>query len=453
MIIKPDLAIARVFTAIIYADGYLSQQELQFLEENIKPKYHLSALNFQQLGKCSFAQAIHTILAYSGEQWLKKINQTPQSIIDDMVRMSQCDGQITPRESLICLCTRLAFETGFCDIISCEEENLRFSKSDIIYIESNYNEEINDDIIKNYDNIRYILNNFGYNFIYIPKIKEEFIQYSDSFRRHLLQFLFPDNHKQAELDEMLLTRLPSSTTSGFSNMLMEPFGSDLNYEPSLVIKLPTKHGLSPNGQWDFLLLKIHGNVLETIQAFFQKYNALAGCNFVQVKNGISNNTFICRGIHRTFVDYLSNSITDIQIHLHKDTLIHFGTVGQIKLSSRLLATYLTILYFTIKQGALYREWNRLDEQYEIFHKIYFHFRKYNEYEKDDFYTSIQSDFSKVVGKFKEHSNKYLQKMAPLYNNKNFSMQCPLVPIVQVVKYSSVAKDPFPIDFVEWIENL
>ena len=146
MTIKPDIAIARVFAAIIYADGFLSQQELEYLEEILKSKYKISTWDFQQLGSCTFAQTIHTILSPQGRKWLNSCHQDILALINDLETLAQCDSQITPKEALICLCARLALETDTCTIVSYNEDNLRFSKTDIIYAEPYYDELINEHI-------------------------------------------------------------------------------------------------------------------------------------------------------------------------------------------------------------------------------------------------------------------------------------------------------------------
>ena len=453
MTIKPNLAIARLFAAIIYADGYLSQHELQFLEESIKPKYKISNQDFQQINKCSFAQAIQVLTSHQGIKWLEDCYQTTQSIVDDMETMALCDGQISPKESLICLCARLAFENDLCSIVTYIEDNFRFSKSDVIYVESSIDAALNEEIENQYDSIQYILNNFGYNFIYIPRVREEFISFSDIFRKQLLQFLFPENKHQEALDAMILSRLPAASTCSFSNMLLEAAQPNITFTPSLLIKLPTKHPSSPHGQSDFALIKIQGGVLQTIQTFFKKYNALSGCNYVQVQNGSLMNKFQCRGFHKTFIEYLRNVITDIQIHIQNKIVVRYGSIGEVHLPHRLLAAYLTMLYFSIKEKPFCKDWKRIEEQYIIFKRIYTALQPYHSYEKEDFYANMQIDYGKIASQyFGNFPNKNIQKMAPVYDRAAQTLRFLHLPPVQVVLYSATGK-PSNIPFTDWVDNL
>lgn len=454
MTIKPDLAIARLFAAVIYADGYLSEQELEYLENTLKLKYNISAGDFQQFSRCTYTQAIHILQSSQGKKYLEECQQSLQSLVTDMEKLASCDKQITPKESLICLCTRLAFESDICSIIAYSEDNFRFSKSDIIYVEQFTDKSVNDDICAQYDNIRYILHNFGYNFIYIPKVQEEFLHFSDSYRKHLLHFLFPENKDQEALDEMILSRLPSAATDSFSNVIFSDAQFDSAFPPSLLIKLPTKHAFSPNNHCDFAMLKIQGSIMQTIQSFFQKYNALAGRNFLQIQNGNMSSMFLYRGFHKTFIEYLRNVVTDIQIHIQKNTVIRYGSLGDIQLPPRLLAAFLTILYYSIKQKPFCKDWGRIDEQYALFEKIYSAFTPSHIYSKNDLYTNIQIDYGKIVSNyFGELQNKCLQKMAPQYNRIDQALYFDNLPVVLVIQYSKVGKVPKSMPFEEWVESL
>lgn len=451
--IKPELAIARIFAAIIFADGLLSEQELQFLENVIKPKYKISTLNFQKLSCCTITQAIDVIMSTAGRKWLETCHQTSQSLVDDMELLAQSDGHITPREAMICLCVRLALEQKICTIISHEEDNLRFSKSEIIYVEPSEDATVNEEIKAHYDSIQYILHNFGYKFIYIPKIQEEFLGYSETYRKHLLQFLFPEIKHQDALDLMILTRLPAATTAGFSNMFLESEQLGVETGPSLLIKLPTRHTLIHESKTDFALLKIQDNVIDTIQTFFKKYDALAYRNYLQVQNGAHANMFQYRGFHRTFIEYIRNIVTDIQIHIQNRIVIRYGTLGDVHLPHRLLAAYLTVLYLSVKQKPLCKDLKQLNEQYAIYRKIYAAFQPYNCCEKDDFYTYMQIDYGKIASQhFGKLPNKYLQKMVPLYDRTKQIFYFNSLPPVQVVTYSVVGTPSF-IPFVDWVESL
>lgn len=453
MNIKPHLAIARVFASIIYADGYLSQQELEYWEDILKPRYRINDPEFGQLNRCTYAQAVQTILASQGRKWLEECQLSALSIVGDMEQLARCDKQITPKEALVCLCTRLAFEHNGCTIISFKNDNLCFSKSDILYVEQTIDTEINNEINGQYDNIRYIMQNFGFNFIDIPKVQEEFHLYSDSYRKHLLQFLYPENKRQEDLDNLILSRLPSANTAGFVSMLFEPLLPDISFSPSLLIKLPTNHLLNPEGKEDFALLQIQGGIMQTIQTFFYKYNASVGRNSIQIQNGSMGNAFLYRGFHKTFIEYLRNTVTDIQIHLSTKKIIRFGGLGELPLPKRLMATYITLLYFAIKQKPFCKDYNRLDEQYAVFNKIYKVFNVHNEYEKEEFYTNMQIDYGKIIGQyFGKLPHKCLLNMAPIYNRVEQVITFRFLPPVQLVTYFNPICPKYQ-SLTDWVEGL
>ena len=116
-----QIAIARVFSAIVNADGIISGNELECLED-LKRKYSLSDSDFEDSRHLTFAEAAKAIKEHL--EFFDSNPQKQQSFINDVtllsfvdtnsfrvenIEMEDVDVSIHPREVLLCLALRLFF--------------------------------------------------------------------------------------------------------------------------------------------------------------------------------------------------------------------------------------------------------------------------------------------------------------------------------------------------------
>lgn len=482
-------AIARIFTAVINADGIVSTKELEHLEKVIMPKYGLKASDFKEVDY-TFAEAVNTIKTPEGERYLKKRYKKKEekkknrrgekdkkvlSFTEDMEELARADGGIHPKEALLCLSFRLAMEDdGTLSLVSFNNNELRFSKQEIIYVENEWDEEINEEISNNYDAIRYMLQSFGYHFIYLPKVREEFSGYSEDYKVQLIKYYYPSRYAETERDNLLgqfNNKLQGNidkykVTKSFCEMLFE--GNEHKIKPAFLIKIGTTQKRNPNGLTDFIMLRIRekevhntlactgcqyyndmfkipdNRALDTLQHFLNKYDRLCEKNDVLVhRGGIVSSGFNLKSFYGTFLEYLYRRVEKMAFHIHGAVIdMHLGdsytkSFKINKSNCSELALYLTELYYSNTGGFVYESekkreslktamldddmFEQLTEQYEKFKLIYngltngglIPYCKYNEELLYGEFTTMQSNFREKI-----KGSPMVMKYFPPYDKQN-----------------------------------
>lgn len=467
--IKP--AIARVFSAIINADGIVSMKELEYLENELKPKYQLYSDDFEKSKNLTFAEAVQIIKTQIDDRFNYK------GFIDDIDSLAKADGDVHTKEALLCLALQHTIDDGArylkVKLVSCGTNHLKFSKNEIIYLESEKNPYINEIIDRNYAAICYMLQSFGFQFIYIPKIKEIFQAYSIDYQKEILKYLYPYNSID-EIYKSFTSRLDGATTEDFTNMILSDCRERMT-KPSLMIKIASTQNRNRDHLTDFLLLDVVENgFLTTIQRFLDKYDRLSSRNTILVQRGEHTSEFNSKSFQRTFVEYLYNKVSDIEIHLdysHKP-FVRLGSIGEFTPPAKSLALYITLLYYSYKSTPFIKNWNhkhQMREQMDVFYKVYQLVTDggVDDYLDDedkgkrmlqetDFYNTIQVDYNKLKDCFGKLPNNYLHQFAPTYDRASQTYGFTKLLAIQIISYKQGKKVDENVDsemFTSYIETL
>lgn len=478
-------AIARLFVAIIHADGNVSSIELEYLEKRLVPKYNLLQIDFDKTLEVTFAQAVNTIISEDGISYLSKKNMSLLSIEKDMEELAKCDNDIHFKEALLCLAFRLAKEKGICSVVSFDNNHLKFSKQEIIYIESTEDESINRDILENYEVICYMMQCFGFRFVYIPKIVDTFLEYSDEYkeylmkhRRHNTKIYNASNKTVLDFNNHVL----KATTSIFAQMLMSKM-TQKEIVPSLLIKLSSTQMRNPDSQTDFLLLHINkGGVLSSLQSFLTKYDNLCGKYNLLIERGVSSNVFYSKSFQGTFFEFLINMTEDNEIHIFNNRIsICFGIESSIEMGrSAKAALYLTELLFSNCSGSecdsFVNDWqyeDQMKKQFDCFKTIYkyltgddYHYQGEKntwhicdtiekiEINDSDFYrlklAKINDQIIRSFEKTFEDDSYVIKRYCPYYDKQGKKIKLPKV-IYTVIIHNNTEEECFLLN--DWVYSL
>ena len=436
-------AIARIFMAIINADGIISTKELEFLDNKIKPNYFLDNVDFDKAKALTYAEAINLIKEGGGikktdidEILITKRNDFLLEVEKDMELMSTVDGNRDTKEALLCLAYRYVVDNDS-KIVSCDKDMLKFSPNEIIYVESDYDINVNKTIEENYYTICYMMQSFGYQFIYIPRTQRIIQEYDATYKKEIIKYLYP--HIDAnKMYQSFVNRLDNVTTSDFTKMLFSKTNDVIT--PSLLLKIDSTRFFNKNNQIDFLLINIKKEgIIKSIELFLKKLDDLCDENSVHVLRGLHSLDFDKKSFHNTFVEYIKNKADEIEIHIDKNNkkyYIHFCGCGvNVNIPPKSLSLYITMLYCAMEgccftKKAVSRTKDNRNKQYNIFYNIYNHIcgdeikndanRLKNDGAKqilseDCFYDSIQTDYDKLIKPFEKLEEKYLKIYAPIYD--------------------------------------
>lgn len=435
-------AIARIFTAVINADGIVSTKELEHLEKVIMPKYGLKASDFKEV-VCTFAEAVNTIKTSEGERYLKRRYKKEEeelkkkrknekdrkvlSLTEDMEELARADGGIHPKEALLCLAYRLSIdENSICSLCSFNNKDLRFSKQEVIYVESEKNEDVNKEIEENYQLICYSLQSFGFKFVYIPRIRKAFESYSEEYKIRLIQYRFPNLYASNMFKETLSdfsTKVSGASTESFSKMLMSNLDNQ-TIEPSILIKIGTTQKRNPDKLTDFIMLKMEkGKVLATLQSFLAKYDDLCEENSLMVRRGKLSFDFNIKSFYNTFLEYITNNVNEIEIHIYENrnkVTFRYGILNEISMRSAKSALYITEMYYSIIGNGFSNDLgcDMVKAQFDTFKRIY-------EFIKGEEYTSCRFPIEFYGGKFCQQHNELVKYIESWFKERGYIMRyCP-----------------------------
>lgn len=381
-------AITRIIIDLINADGIVDENEIEYIA-TLKKKYQLTAINFIDAKKISLADAINTIIK---SEKLTKQELCPM-FSKDIEQLVSIDGTVSPNEAMICLAFRYALDFPNAHVFKYEHHRIRFSKKEVIFIDSQQTDETNklyDEIYEYYDNISAIFASYGFNFVFIPQIKEEFISLNPDRLKQIIEYFYPAKHSKTYLDDFYQAMMQVDTFQ-FSSWILKSVLEITSIPPSLLFKISSST-IELDGKRkkvdNFLQLPVINNTYtlqRTIQNFSRKYSQLIKENRIQIIRK-SNTQFNMHGFHKTFLDInieLVEKMTAINLLLRKrrkdadgkiiQTSIRFGT-HEISMSIKELSYYLLIIYLKksnntplkeMDKNQSDREWIKFEYYYRI----------------------------------------------------------------------------------------
>lgn len=466
-------SLARIFIAIINADGIVSMKELEYLEKEIKPKYRLSSEDFDNSKKLTFAEASQIVKSEIENSYFERFKNKILTVVEDMENLSRVDGntQIHPREALLCLGFRLFLETNYCKIISCYNNYLRFSKSDVLYVNTEMEQEdyYNEVIQRNYNIICYMFQSFGFNFVSISRIKEMLLGYSDEYFEEIIRHFYPDLNEIDIVRNAIKYQLCKVSTISFSRNLLQ---GQNKIDPSVLIKIGSTQARNRDGMTDFILLNINKEgVLAPLQDFLFKYDYLCEDSKLMVQRGRLNNEFHVKSFHRTFFEYLMQLTRKIEIHLFYENIarIEFGCIRRLPINRTYdKALYITLLYYAAKREPFIVSQRRpLDKypndrtimqvQYDKFCRIYGQINNGGELIRDidGFYSTRLSMIRNHLNEcFETITNEYIKLFVPILdkNKKEMNMRFSYVKLVMEAE-TNIESDICWDELIKWVDSI
>lgn len=292
------VAIARIFSDLIKADRIIDSGEMQcwlsFCQKYaIDKEIEVEALNV------SFADAVDTICS-SGIQGLK------EDLLGDCRAMALSDGFCAHSEAALMIALSLMLESETAnrvEVISIPRASFNIDLSTVLYVESDYDSDTNNAINKHYRTIYKELQLAGFHFVYLPKIIEHYSHTDRTLFRNILSFIAP-YLSDIGLDG-IYNSLMSMTTSRFcKDLLCNKLGlSELrNTYPSLVIKIGTSF-VGEEQYANYLKIEVDEDILETIQAFIDKFcDMLTSDVYVVNASEESDTQFHFHGFYKQLLD-------------------------------------------------------------------------------------------------------------------------------------------------------
>lgn len=346
-------AAARLFFDMINADGVIEDNEILLLEGfrkcdppkddkgnpvdlpnfskdankliragGLRYKYSIDIDQVREATKLTTATAIKNLIDWqkNGQKEEIKYNSksvfTTGNVITDLGVISGCDGSRDINEAkllaAISLCLNEEVPSYMRAIpISYRERTLRFARKEIVYLESEYDEVINEDIKVNKAYIESLLTIYGYDFVYIPTVVDFLKEKAKSdLLEPILMFTNPFYYQDEKRTADFARDVQSITTEDFTNTFCRAANLEEDLPPCLLIKVKTSsiESHEADGQpkrtkyTDFIALPINGSVVDSVRRLPD--NILEHTDAItSLVTKTMNEKLYSKGIHKTLIDY------------------------------------------------------------------------------------------------------------------------------------------------------
>lgn len=224
------IAFARIVSDLIEADFIIDEGEMKYFEEVVTSKSNLN-ISTEMLRRS------RQINLEDATNQIKKMREKDRNkLLNLLEKTSLSDGTCVPSEALLILAIRLAIENK-AYILSVPSQGNHIEALKCIYIENEYNEQINEYIC---EHLRTISNEFqlaGIEFIYIPQIVNNYKELKADYLQSVISFMIP-SYSESRVKQ-IQEKLCSLTTVQFcKELLHEKMGFYLkDLSPSLLLKI------------------------------------------------------------------------------------------------------------------------------------------------------------------------------------------------------------------------
>ncbi len=358
-------AFARVITDLIEADFVVEPDEMNFFEDLIsKERFGISHSMLTEAKKMDFAKAVAI---------LKEIEpQQREELIHILKQLSLSDGTCVPLEAILIFAIEQAL-TDNASIHSIPCRDISIENLKVLYVESGESTDASRIIEENFTSINSQLRMVGFDFVYIPKVVDDFKLMESQYLEKVIRYMLPS--VSAERVSSACSNLLTMTTSKFCrDLLLKQLDLDLsNTPPSLLIKINDTYivnkydndGTERVKFSNFIQIGLGENPVETIMKFVESYYSTINSP-ITVINKPKAGKFIYSGFHRTLFDLIAYGYEEKEYRLVFDIKkqkpsVYFESLDEserhlLKLNPQEMALYYMIVAKSINgEGLDWRE--------------------------------------------------------------------------------------------------
>jgi len=377
------IAISRVVSDLIEADFIIEASEMECLEK-LKREFKISKDMLIEAKSRTLEWAIDTLRLLKEEEKVL--------IKNALLSLSVADGTCVPSEALQMIAFLLAMDDK-ASVFSLPSNSGLADNMKVIYLENEEDTEASKFISDNY---RALCNEFqlaGFDFVYIPKLVEDFRRMESDYLHKVISYIIPsmsDERINAIQDDLY-----TMSTSRFClEILYGKMGLQvLGTKPALLIKTGESFIVESDGEdarseySNYMKIDLASDIHKQIICFLDEYRSMVDCHFnvdVRPRSG----KFIYTGFHRSLFDMIAffkkqatyRMVIDISkrkegVLLLKSEEDH-SEVREIKLTSQAMALYLLLVRQSVfADGLDWRENIGKQKKEEIlskFHILYKH---------------------------------------------------------------------------------
>ena len=361
----------------IKADSIIDGSEIEALNR-LSEFYNIHDKDKVDAQKLQFSDAVAELMDMPFAQ--------RKQLIEHLHEMTLADGKCVVTEALllmavVCCLGEERVVRNNASVLSAETLGLQFDRPKMIYVENDYHAKLNDEIRNNLRCIYNELGMVGIDFVYIPKIADDFRAMNEDYLKGVITYLAP-SIKRDKCDDIYASLCGITTKQFCNDLLSRKLGIEPASfaEPSLLITLgaTTMPDVDADGAVvqrsynQYLRLRIGEGVMEAIVGFVDRYKAYLGALTSTVANR-SSNSLAYYGFHRSLFDLLLYSGKRQKCTLLFDVnsgVLKFREIDEeVVMSRKIKATYLTMLQQVLCSGEHKMRYD--DATMKAFREIYY----------------------------------------------------------------------------------
>ena len=357
---------------------YLSKEANNLVRQGgLRKKYGITIDDIQAANAMTTSSAIRILSQWQDheeKQEVKFYPQTPyraKNVQNDLRLLSKCDRDRDVSEAKLLAIVGLCLNDGVpkdqrAIPVSYTEQNMRFARKEIIYLEGKYDEGVNRSIRQNRTYIESLLALYGYQFVYIPAIID-FLKKKDKIDllKLIIMFSKPFYYKDEMRAEEFVKDLQGVTTADFTNSFSREANLDMDFPPSLLVKVKNstienvdeKNQIKRTNYADFIVIPVNDSVVDAVKRLPD--NILQHTDYmVSLVRKTHKEKLYSKGIHKTLIDYVvhrssTNTVRRVVFDMReKEKYVDLVGVdgGRVKLQPKEFALYVTSLIYSISSS-------------------------------------------------------------------------------------------------------
>lgn len=365
------VAAVRLVYDIIGADGYVSDRELDIMDNVLNDKYGLNDPDsareiVREVNKKTFCDALKTL-----QDWDER--QEVYDLIEDLKliagvgninhrsnKFTTIEGHCSLNEAWLLLAVEYAVNEN-ATVFSIRKSDYRFARSEIIYMEnSEDNISIYTEMSEHYEEYKARLELVGMRLVYIPKVCG-YLKHKREQRKlkSLMRYVSPF-HKYEDCDaQKIVDNIDKITTKEFAKDIFSEDGTIYNkLGPSFMLKIGTSVVAEdkPRKKSNFMLIPIIGTINETLKRALAKYQEYT-LDLHLPERKLHGRPFRLHGFDRTFLNFVMSHVLNTEkltkivfdfSYDSKQVLFVFDDrrTVPIPLGNKQMCLYLLVLLFT-----------------------------------------------------------------------------------------------------------
>ena len=439
---KRDFCIAavRLIYDVIGADGYVSNRELDIMDNVLNEKYGLNDPNkereiVREVNRITFCDALKTL-----QEWEER--KEVDGLIDDLKliagvgvinhkssKFTTIEGHCSLGEAWLLLAIEYAINED-ATVFSVKKSNYRFARSEIIYLEnSEKNASVYTEMSEHYEKYNAELELYGIHLIYIPKVCD-YLKHKREQRKlkSLMHYVSPFHRYEDQDAQKIVDNIDNFTTKEFAKDLFSQDARLYNkLKPSFMLKVSTSvvsgdKQNKPQKKSNFILIPIESSVGETLKKALNKYREYT-LDFNIPERKLRGRPFRLHGFDRTFLNFVMSHVLNTE-NLTK-ILFDFSYNSKqvqfifenrrtvpIPLGNKQMCLYLLVVLFTrYKKGVplarvTKKKTEILMDVEKVFNSIYNNVKSKVDINLYDGKGKLTNDILRVAGKMKDIPTPY-----------------------------------------------